>query len=56
MIRFYNNYKNNPNNIKPEEIKQAKALAERIIDNCKYYHIDYKSKLSKEMLRFYDIE
>ena len=56
IIRFYNNYKKNPNNIKPEEIKQAKALAKRIIDNCKYYHIDYKAKLSKEVRDFYDIE
>lgn len=56
MIRFYNNYKKNPNNIKPEEIKQAKELAKRVVNNCEFYNIDPKAILSKETCDFYNIK
>jgi hypothetical protein len=56
MIRFYTLYKRNPSNIKPEEIKAAKGHAKWIIPNCKKYNIDYKSKLSPEIRKFYGIE
>ena len=56
LIRFYTLYKRNPSNVKPEEIKAAKGHAKWIIPNCKKYNIDYKSKLSPEVRRFYGIE
>ena len=56
LIRFYNLYKKNPNNIKSEELSQAKEHSKRIIKNCKQYWIDYKTKLSPEVRRFYGID
>ena len=64
-IRFYNNYKKNPSKVRPDEIKQAKELTASIISNCKYYNIDYKAELRKELgddkkvaelLKFYGVE
>lgn len=56
MINFYNIYKKNPNNVKPEEIRQAKEHSKRIIQNCKDFWINYKAKLSTEVRRFYGID
>ena len=64
-IRFYNNYKKNPSKVRPDEIKQAKELTASIISNCKYYNMDFKAELRKELgddkkvaelLKFYGIE
>ena len=64
-IRFYNNYKKNPSKVRPDEIKQAKELTASIISNCKYYNMDYKAELRKELgddkkvaelLKFYGVE
>ena len=64
-IRFYNNYKKNPSKVRPDEIKQAKELTASIISNCKYYNIDYKAILRKELgndekveelLKFYGVD
>ena len=56
LVEFYNLYKRNPNNIKPEEIMQMKNSAKHVIQNCKKYNIDYKSKLSPEVRRFFGVE
>ena len=56
LIRFYKLYKENPSIVKNEEINQAKEHSKRIIQNCKKYNIDYKSKLSREVRDFYGIE
>ncbi len=64
-IRFYNNYKKNPSKVRPDEIKQAKELTASIISNCKYYNMDFKAELRKELgddkkvaelLKFYGVE
>jgi len=56
LIRFYNFYKENPNIVKAGDIKEFKEHSKRIIQNCKKYNIDYKAKLSPEILKFYGIE
>ena len=56
MINFYNIYKKNPNNVKPEEVRQAKEHSKRIIQNCREFWINYKSKLSPEVRKFYGID
>lgn len=64
-VRFYNNYKKNPSNVRPGEIKQAKELTTSVFENCKKYNIDYKAELRKELgddkkvaelLKFYGVE
>lgn len=56
LIKFYNLYKTDSNKIKVEDIKEMKDHSKRIIQNCKRYGIDYKTKLTKEMLKFYGVE
>ena len=56
LVEFYNLYKKNPNNIKSEEILQMKNSAKRISQNCKNYNINYKTKLSPEVRKFYGID
>lgn len=64
-VRFYNNYKKNPSNVRPGEIKQAKGLTTSVFANCKEYNIDYKAELRKELgddkkvaelLKFFGVE
>ncbi len=56
LIRFYNFYKEDPNSVKNSDIIEFKNHSKWIIENCKKYWIDHKSKLSPEILKFYDIE
>lgn len=56
LIRFYNFYKENPNIVKAEDIKEFKEHSKRIIQNCNKYNINYKAKLSPDTLKFYGIE
>ena len=53
---FYDYYKELPNSVKPDDIKEFKNTAKWIIPRCKEYNIDYKSKLSPEVRKFYGIE
>jgi hypothetical protein len=39
-----------------KEIEETKEYAKHVIQNCKKYNIDYKKKLTPEMLKFYGIE
>lgn len=56
LITFYNLYKKDPSSIKQSEINQMQNSAKEIVQDCKQYNIDYKAKLSPEMLKFYGIE
>lgn len=56
LVEFYSLYKRNPSSAKQEEITQMKNSAKKIIQDCKKYNIDYKPKLSSEILKFYGIE
>lgn len=56
LIEFYNLYMKNPNSVKQEEKNRMKESAKHIIQRCKQYNIDYKSKLSPEVRKFYGIE
>jgi hypothetical protein len=56
LIEFYNLYMKNPNSVKQEDKNWMKENAKNIIQRCKQYNIDYKSKLSPEVLKFYGIE
>ena len=64
-VRFYNNYKKNPSNVRPGEIKMAKELTTSVLQIAKIYNIDYKAELRKELgddkkvaelLKFYGVE
>ncbi len=46
----------NPNSVKQEEKNRMKESAKHIIQRCKEFNIDYKSKLSPEVRKFYGIE
>ena len=37
-----------------KEIEETKEYAKHVIQNCKKYNIDYKKKLTPEMLKFYE--
>ena len=56
LIEFYNLYMKNPNSVKQEDKNWMKENAKNIIQRCKQYNIDYKSKLSPEVRKFYGIE
>ena len=56
LKRFYNYYKEDPQKTKEEDIQEFKDHSKWIISNCKKYNIDYKSKLSPEVMKFYGIE
>ena len=56
LIRFYNRYKKDPSSISDKEINQRKAKWQQVIQWCKQYWINYKSKLSPEVRRFYGID
>ncbi len=56
LARFYNRYKKDPSTIKDEEIKQRKEKWRQVVQWCKELWIDYKSKLSPEILKFYGVE
>ena len=56
LARFYNRYKKDPSTIKDDEVKQRKEVWKKVIQRCKDDKIDYKAKLSPEMLKFYGVE
>ena len=56
LIKFYNLYKKNSSSIKENELKEMKEFSVRMINNCKQYNIDYKTKLSPEVRNFYGID
>ena len=56
LIVFYDLYKQNPNNVKNEELEQAINHSKWIIASCKELWIDYKNILPEEVRRFYWIE
>ena len=56
LARFYNRYKKDPSTIKDEEVRQRKEKGNEVILRCKEEEIDYKLKLSPEMLKFYGVE
>jgi hypothetical protein len=56
ISNYYYLCKNNPNSINEDELSETKKYAKHVIQNCKKYGIDYKSKLTKEMLKFYGVE
>ena len=56
LVWFYNRYKKDPSTILEGEIKQWKELCKKVVSRCKEENIDYKAKLSKDMLKFYGIE
>ena len=56
LVRFYNRYKKDPSTIKDEEVRQRKAKGNEVILRCKDGKVDYKAKLSPEMLKFYGVE
>ena len=50
IVKLYNLYQKAPNaERKKEDIKS-------VIENCKKYNVDYKSKLTPEILKFYGVE
>ena len=53
IIDFYNSYNISPD---PKRLESFKPKVEKAISLCKQYNIDYKAKLSKEILKFYGIE
>lgn len=65
MVRFYNNYQENPSNVYKEELDQMRSISNGIIANSKYFNIDYRAILLKELgdqkkvddlLKFYGVE
>ena len=56
LARFYNRYKKDPSTIRDDEVKQRKEIWKKVIQRCKDGKIDYKAKLSTEMLKFYGVE
>ena len=56
IVWFYNRYKKDPNTIRDEEVKEWKEMGKGVIQRCIEMNIDYKAKLSNEMLQFYGIE
>ena len=56
LIRFYSLYKRDPSSVKHDQLRQSRENAKKIIQNCKKYNINYKSKLSPEVRRFYGID
>jgi hypothetical protein len=56
LVRFYNLYKRNPRSVKSEELKEMEDYAKYVVQNCKQYNINYKTKLSPEVRRFYGID
>lgn len=56
LVRFYNRYKKDPSTIKDEELTRRKEDWKRVIQWCKDGKINYKAKLTPEMLKFYGVE
>ena len=59
LARFYNRYKKDPSTIKDDEVKQRKENWKQVIQRCKECKdekINYKDKLTPEMLKFYGEE
>lgn len=55
LVKFYNLYKINPSSIKQNEINHMMRSAKEIVQDCKEYGIDYKTKLPLEVRKFYGI-
>ena len=53
VIDFYKSYKKSPD---PKRLKSFKPKVKELISRCKDLNIDYRAKLSPEMLKFYGIE
>ena len=53
VISFYNSYTISPD---PERLASFKPKVKKLISRCKDLNIDYKEKLSPEILKFYGIE
>ena len=56
LVVFYSLYKNDPSSVKQDELKFMQRSAKEIIQDCKEYNIDYKSKLSSEVRKFFGVE
>ena len=64
IIRFYHLYKNAPNTLTADNIKEIKRIAKETIDNCKIDEIDYrkfflqylKEKEVNDLFRILEIE
>lgn len=56
LARFYNRYKKDPSTINDDEVRQRKENWKQVIQRCKDGKINYKDKLSPEMLKFYGVE
>lgn len=56
LARFYNRYKKDPSTIKDDDVLQWKEKWRQVVQRCKEDKIDYKAKLSPEMLKFYGVE
>lgn len=53
VISFYNSYTISPD---PERLASFKPKVKELISRCKDLNINYKEKLSPEILKFFDIE
>ena len=53
VIDFYNSYQISPD---PTRLESFKPKVKELISRCKDLWIDYKAKLSPEMLKFYGVE
>ena len=56
LVEFYGLYKKDPSSVKQDELKFMQRSAKEIIQDCKEYDIDYKSKLSSEVRKFFGVE
>ena len=56
MKEFYYLYKQSPNLVTRDEINRAKNDAKITINDCKRYWIDYRTKLSPDVRRFYGVD
>ena len=55
-MEFFGLYKKDPSSVKQDELKFMQRSAKEIIQDCKEYNIDYKSKLSPEVRKFFGVE
>ena len=56
LVEFFGLYKKDPSSVKQDELKFMQRSAKEIIQDCKEYNIDYKSKLSSEVRKFFGVE
>ena len=53
IIDFYNSYNISPD---PKRLESFELKVQKAISLCKQYNIDYKAKLSNEILQFFGVE